>query len=353
MASTPSNRIKFDDKVKTSGGIRKALLTPCRRIGLPKVVRTPVSSEKALKSTHSPFPSNTNTQESSNLPLDSPSTLTTTDGVINKNETKKNGVKKGNAALKKTAKKCLLQEANFDGKKNENELKENDSCSAKKVLKSNEKSETPKITAKLDEIQQLTKDISQKNDFDDNNDFRPSPLSQEPKPLPKQSQSPKNQNNSTKSKVPFKKRLSMKKSISSDSEPDIFLQEITNSQKSSESTDCRVHLEMMSVLSGIEKIKEEEKDVTEKMVNEIEKRIKEKEDKLTRLKQAEVYSKKHRVDDLKALTLTWKNGCQQALTDLLVLLKSHNNDMDMVTLLQKLNIPDNMIQYDYESDQFL
>lgn len=93
-------------------------------------------------------------------------------------------------------------------------------------------------------------------------------------------------------------------------------------------------------------------EITEKTLKQVENRVTEKEDKLERLKRAEVYLKKHNINELNDLTSMWKSGCCQALKDLLGLLKSQEN-VDMVTVLRRLNIPENMIRYNSENGDLL
>lgn len=159
----------------------------------------------------------------------------------------------------------------------------------------------------------------------------------------------------------FKKRiLSMKKSTESGStnfDSDFeFLPVLTSTQKSVASLPiCTVSLEQLPLLYEECQIKTEEKDdadfvtsskhegmkYTEEVKN-ITKRIKLKEEQLESLKRAELYKKKHNIEDLKSLTNTWKQGCIQALLDLLPHLKAHG-DINMQTLLKNLKIPSTMI----------
>lgn len=92
-------------------------------------------------------------------------------------------------------------------------------------------------------------------------------------------------------------------------------------------------------------------ELSEELLKIIECRIKKKEERLASLKRAELYARKHNVEELNALELKWKSGCCQALRDLLDLLNKRE-DVDMVGLLKKLNIPEDMIRYNSENDDF-
>ncbi|KAK5645533.1 hypothetical protein RI129_006833 [Pyrocoelia pectoralis] len=78
-------------------------------------------------------------------------------------------------------------------------------------------------------------------------------------------------------------------------------------------------------------------------IAEIEKRIKSKETKLEDLKRAAAYAKINNVQELEELTRTWKDGCKKALDHLLGKLQEHC-PMEMSSLLQKLNIPESVIE---------
>lgn len=84
------------------------------------------------------------------------------------------------------------------------------------------------------------------------------------------------------------------------------------------------------------------KDDIETEITLIRDRIINKEQQLRRLKQANVYQKLHKINEIEQLTLRWKRGCIQVLPDLLLQLQRHKH-MDMSTLIENLKIPKSII----------
>lgn len=78
-------------------------------------------------------------------------------------------------------------------------------------------------------------------------------------------------------------------------------------------------------------------------IEEIKKRIKLKETRLEDLKRAAGYAKINNVQELEELTRVWKDGCNKALDHLLAKLQEHCQ-MEMSSLLKKLNIPQSVIE---------
>lgn len=178
--------------------------------------------------------------------------------------------------------------------------------------------------------------------------------------------------------IPFAKRLSLQRSTSYDDE------ELSDDDLPL-ATSLSQHLQRC--ISGVEKINtryEEESDrsspllsktskrklvldssddeandasksdslLSPKSLKDLQQSVKEKENRLAELKQAEVYKKIHNVEELQQLTTMWKIGCQVALRDLLVKLQEHG-PMTMPMLMQKFNIGPKFLTYNPESDKFL
>lgn len=468
MSATPAKSSIPSNDVKTSGGIRKSLLTPCRRVGLSRVVKTPASLEKPGKHTESPLvcktPVTTQCISNSNISQEKKEVS----DVKSENKKIVGSAKKS----KKIVKKCLLLDDDFksdvgdspkrivdsdvqvDEGKQENELvgkrEKSDSGSGKskkKVVKEPKKSKSAKkcLLAQVDEsfangrtspelftnspqnlcLEEKKADSTKSPDSfkgfcvkrkscylkdsqnsdeicvvehkekstnisDIEDDFQPiskprkirrisssSDGSIKDKPILKEITI---KTSSEKVKTSFKKRLSMKKSKCSDittsfkntdSEND-FLSSPLNSQgsaqaqNSQEAAQTQENKSIPIALIDLPLLYEETEtkapsppdendfyEINEEMVKAIENRIKIKENKLDGLKRAEVYLKKHKIDELNALMVKWKGGCCEALKDLLGLLRSHGDDIDMMGLLKMLNVPEKMITYNPESGNFL
>lgn len=181
----------------------------------------------------------------------------------------------------------------------------------------------------------------------------------------------KNKNSSEiiQKKKPIKRLLSMKRSYEAqdicDSDKE-FSSRITSSQFTSETTDStstkttryqllygeldtdasksliQSNQQNLAILSHPEEhVKLEIKYILDRISN--------KEKYLDSLKQSNIYEKLHKVDEIKQLTLLWKNGCIKALSDLLEQLQSHGT-IDMNILLRNLNIPSSIISYTSDGD---
>lgn len=82
--------------------------------------------------------------------------------------------------------------------------------------------------------------------------------------------------------------------------------------------------------------------------------LKVKQDKLAGLQRVSVYKRTHDLQALRAVTLRMKRGCQEALIDLLLVLKEHSNEeFDMGTLLHNMKIPNELVGYNEEDDNFV
>ncbi|XP_044754535.1 uncharacterized protein LOC123313633 [Coccinella septempunctata] len=79
-----------------------------------------------------------------------------------------------------------------------------------------------------------------------------------------------------------------------------------------------------------------------KNLDTLEEEVKKKRQIVEELERAKLCKKMHSAEDLKKLTSIWKNGCIDALQDLLKQLNMHSY-MDMEMLLKKLNIPQDFI----------
>lgn len=463
MSATPAKTSILPNDVKTSGGIRKTLLTPCRRIGLSRVVKTPASLEKTGKPTESPLVCKT--------PVNSQSYSNNNTGSQNKKEAcEVKSEKKIEGSLKKprkVVKKCLLLDEDFkndvgdspkrivesavslDEGKKDNTLEVCKSeitvapvlesgKSRKKIVKVKKCllpqdadlasgkvspelfSESPQNSKYLEKKRgDITKSpdfkgfcVKRKNssskelhksnkicddgavverkkeavlnqekstDFSDiEDDFQPiskpkkirrisssSNGSIKDKPILKETNTT---NSSEKVKASLKKRLSMKKSKCSDassfkydSEND-FLPTPKNSQENEQESKEEIIVDLTDLPLLYEETETEAQapsdendfyEVNEEMLKEIERRIKEKDNKLDRLKRAEVYMKKHKVDELNDLRMKWKSGCCEALRNLLGLLKSQGDNIDMVRLLKTLNVPESMIRCNSENGDLM
>lgn len=477
MSATPAKSSIPSNDVKTSGGIRKSLLTPCRRVGLSRVVKTPASLEKPEKHAESPLVCNT--------PVTSQCTPDNNTHSQKKKEVSevKSEKKVVDSVRKprKVVKKCLLldedsksdvgnspkrivdSDVQVDKGKKENELvckpEKTDSASGKskkKVAKEPKKSKSAKkcLLAQVDDsfassrvspelfsnspqnvsveekkaadtkspdsfkgfcIKRKSCDVKDSQNSDEicvvepkeksanisyiEDDFQPiskprkirrisssSDGSIKDKPILKKITM---KNSSDKVKTSFKKRLSMKKSKCSDistsfkntdSENEFLSsplnsqgsaqaqnsQEDAQAQKSQEVAQAQENKDIAIELIDLPLLYEETEtkapsppdendfyEINEEMVKAIENRIKEKENKLDGLKRAEVYLKKHKIDELNALLVKWKGGCCEALKDLLGLFRSRGDDVNMVGLLKMLNVPEKMIKYNPENDNFL
>lgn len=80
-------------------------------------------------------------------------------------------------------------------------------------------------------------------------------------------------------------------------------------------------------------------------------KIKETETKIENIK-TNLHLKKHDVNNLKELSSTWKNGCEEALYRLLEITKSQGYSMTMDKLLEALKIPPELVGYDVEEEDF-
>lgn len=80
--------------------------------------------------------------------------------------------------------------------------------------------------------------------------------------------------------------------------------------------------------------------------------VKEKEDRLAKLKQAEVYRRVHNIEELEQLTGRWKKGCQDALRQLVVRLQEHGLISSLDMLMRKFSIGPDVFTYDPQTDRF-
>ncbi|CAG9761360.1 unnamed protein product [Ceutorhynchus assimilis] len=121
-------------------------------------------------------------------------------------------------------------------------------------------------------------------------------------------------NNSTKTKKPDAKRIIPKKTFSTeDSDDEMFTSTPDEDKKQSENL-----LEL---------------------VTSVEKEVKQKEDLLEKLKQAEVYRKRHCPEKLQQSIDLWLKGCNESLDDLLIIVQK-KGPRDMNMLLKELHISD-------------
>lgn len=125
MSSTPAKLLTLSNDIKTSGGIRKTLLTPCRRLGLSRIVKTPSSLEKIDKRTESPSLCSTPVNPKSHC-------ISDTDNSCNSES--KNKVVGSLKKPRKIVKKCLLLDENL----------KDDDISSQQILQSNEEHKTCK-----------------------------------------------------------------------------------------------------------------------------------------------------------------------------------------------------------------
>lgn len=435
MSFTPAKTSIVLDNTKTSGGIRKSLLTPCRRVGLSRVVKTPASLEKTVKTTNSPSICNTPT----NSELKSNSTARSEDKRQVCEVVSEKKVVESVKRPRKMAKKCLILDDEvcpkkieetillrneeesvervcnsgisevfesvsvLDSQSEENDSKKNKSRNkvVREVKKSVKKCLLPKETENLSnsivspkssnssQLRNCNTDKSMFKGFsvdpkkgnktisssknhihisDPEDDFQPVAKLRKIRRISSSSESSAKEkpmlqttNSSGKVKKSSKKQLSMKKSkcsetgsfkYDSDNEflpSPINSQEITNNVRNL--TKMPLLYEEM-VTTEAKSSAPDDNDFYELDEKLIENRIKEKEERLNGLKRAEVYLKKHNVTELNELRLKWRNGCCEALRDLLRLLKDHEN-ITMDVLLKRLNIPENMIQYNLENGELL
>lgn len=475
MTSTPAKSSNSSDNVKTSGGIRKSLLTPCRRVGLSRVVKTPTPSENGVNSLESPLVCKT--------PIDSNSRSIYNNDITASKEKEKvfevNSQKKVVKSLKnpkKTVSKCLLpdvqsageqiaspklilhcsqtQNKDFAEQKRKRNVEQNTDTSSdfsnnKQTNKSKKNAERPDldrnsgsnksdmisselfsdsfhaekgdshkrsiylkeekentghrpsspdfygfenkngnlkktenickldkktVTNKQAKIVLNTLDLTNLSDAED--DFQPVSKIRKIRALSSSSGSSVNstskeiaahkesinQNNISphhvieKPKVSFRKRLSMKKSKSSnncDSENEFSPSPVGSQGHLQEFKNQVTTLTALPLLYETTNANDHGSsiqndfvyEVTEEMLRETENSIRQKEKKLDDLKRAELYSKKHKLDELNELTLKWKTGCIQALNRIQELLQKNNEkNMDMMTLLRTLKVPENMIR---------
>ncbi|GJQ76006.1 hypothetical protein Trydic_g18060 [Trypoxylus dichotomus] len=136
-----------------------------------------------------------------------------------------------------------------------------------------------------------------------------------------------------KSNKEVKRKLSLKKSISSASSLNDD-EVLSSTPKEDATTEPFIDIEVIEEIIKLEKT------------------IQDKESQLQKLQQAEIYRKLHKLNDIKSETNTWKIGCQEALQDLLKKLNEHSS-IDMVTMLNNLKVPQDMFKYDPENDCFL
>lgn len=90
----------------------------------------------------------------------------------------------------------------------------------------------------------------------------------------------------------------------------------------------------------------------QKTLEDLERRVAAKENKVQSLKVAQVYQKKHDLTKLKESISKWKDGCQTAVQDLLIMTHEQGHKITMIQLLSHLGIPPNLIGYDPDQDEF-
>ena len=104
----------------------------------------------------------------------------------------------------------------------------------------------------------------------------------------------------------------------------------------------------------------EDKESVQVEIKRVKQRIKEKEDKLRKLELVQNHKSKSEEKDLSELSGQWLVVCQQALEDLHCKLKSRNANIDfsdteefsLGTLIQKLGLNPELINYDESEDCF-
>lgn len=92
--------------------------------------------------------------------------------------------------------------------------------------------------------------------------------------------------------------------------------------------------------------------VTEKMVQDLKRRIKRKEEELKDRKQAQIYKKKHDVKTIRMLIETWREGCQNALRELQSILRMQGHQFSLEEIINKYGFPHNLVRYSAENDDF-
>lgn len=83
-------------------------------------------------------------------------------------------------------------------------------------------------------------------------------------------------------------------------------------------------------------------------VEQLEGTVIDREETLSKLQQCAVYEQSQ---DLSTLTATWKNGCELALRRIITNYKGTSN-INMDSLLMRLNVPKDILQYHSETDEF-
>ncbi|XP_043245376.1 swi5-dependent recombination DNA repair protein 1 homolog isoform X1 [Amphibalanus amphitrite] len=81
--------------------------------------------------------------------------------------------------------------------------------------------------------------------------------------------------------------------------------------------------------------------------------LREKEDKLQKLRLVNHYRQNHSLPELARLTGCWREAAQQALAELQQRLEARGQPTDMAQLLRHLGIDPHLVRYDTEGQEFL
>lgn len=366
---------------KSSGGIRSSLLTPYKRVGLSRKVRTPLSHSKPVVA---PSPSEAQEVKSAGQNVSTAVLTEETTPVNYKAGSRKRhkstpiqgaGDKATVSAVAANIRKCLALGDSTASINNSSNVSDT-SCTEK--IESEEEDFVVKKPAKrikktVCSTDESMNDTTSKENIVDNKNIK-----QESKKVEKK----------------FRKRiLSMKKScdaVSTQGSEIEFMPTFTSSQKSVSElpfnleklpllyeepltaqsdlipeddfvaspknnmrrkstanglTECSVVLDRLPLPSSKEIDDfEDSKGVIDyrKEINMLKEQIERKEKVLSDLKRAESYQKKHDMENLKMLREMWKSGCMKGLYDLLPHVQAHG-PIDMGQLLRKLNIPNHLI----------
>lgn len=336
--STPEN--------SKCGPISKTLLTPCRRPGLSRKIKTPLL-QTAPTCQYAPLNIVTTPKPIDNYPITTTSrskivneevTTATTLKTTKKTSKEQRVSKKTDDNVNTTVKKSTRSKKGSE-KEIENITKVEEFCdnSEENKFKTAQDEPQTKIDSVKDTAQPL-KENTNKEHTDEctyvnhQKKLKPKDTKENTEDIPVS-----NKRKETKFKSSLK-RLSMKRSISNNDE----MSDCENVLSSQES----ILSENNSVNGITPKLKKPRVDLCENIdldtILELKHRIKVKQDKLDQLKRAVTYRKMHNVEDLQKLIDIWKTGCKKALNDLLQKLQTHGT-ITMERLLNKFNVPEDVI----------